>query len=333
MEYPASWSTRTGAAPEQARRTVARGLSPAEPMTFRQLCDRILVPETRYLVLDLDRTVHRGINMGEMLGWELGAWHAYGDAGLDRMEPGRGAGRIALDYSRPTASASYTVQGLRNWALPGLIYLLGGKIPARSPWLGKQLERTVGRRWLLDAQRPTQRRLLQLLSRENPAVVERLAQRVWQRHRGRQVVTREAIESIRGRCPRIEVILASASPEAMVGFAARMLGIETFLASTESHINSGVEKIAQLRRLRPDIFERTNRTVGVTDTQYGEDHCWIDHFDILADVNSAWPFPSEVRTDSPLQEVHSVRLLTRDEVAAVDRVPSSRDQSDQSIAG
>ena len=251
--------------------------------------------------------------MGERLGWELGAWRAYGDEGLDRMEPRRARGRIALDYTRPIASASYTLQGLRNWAVPGLIYLLGGKVPARAPWLGKQIERAVGPTWLLDAQRPTQRRLLQLLAEEDPEVVQRLAGRVWNRHRGRQVLTRRDLDWVRSRCPGIEIILASASPEAVVGYAARTLGVETFQASTQDHINSGTEKIARLRQLRPDVFESDTWTVGMTDTQYGEDHCWVDHFDVVVDINSAWPFPSEVAAESPLRELHSVNLLTLDE--------------------
>jgi hypothetical protein len=31
-----------------------------EVATFRELCERVLTPNTRYLVLDLDRTTHLG---------------------------------------------------------------------------------------------------------------------------------------------------------------------------------------------------------------------------------------------------------------------------------
>jgi hypothetical protein len=37
-----------------------------EPISFRELCQRAVPEETRYLILDLDRTVHLGRNMGEL---------------------------------------------------------------------------------------------------------------------------------------------------------------------------------------------------------------------------------------------------------------------------
>ncbi len=44
------------------------------PMLFRAVCERAIPPEARLVVLDLDRTLHLGRNMGELLGWEISAY-------------------------------------------------------------------------------------------------------------------------------------------------------------------------------------------------------------------------------------------------------------------
>ena len=53
-----------------------------EPIAFRALCERAIPPETRLVVLDLDRTLHLGRNMGELLGWEISAYRGYGPSYL-----------------------------------------------------------------------------------------------------------------------------------------------------------------------------------------------------------------------------------------------------------
>jgi hypothetical protein len=58
--------------------------------------------------------------------------------------------------------------------------------------------------------------------------------------------------------------------------------------------------------------------VGITDTGYGEDHCWAQHLAQVVDVNSTAPFPPIVESGSPLRSVHSAALLTRAERASRD---------------
>ena len=64
-----------------------------EPKSFRELCRRAVPRDARYLVLDLDRTIHLGRNMGELLGWEVAAWHAYGRERLAEVDARRPPGR------------------------------------------------------------------------------------------------------------------------------------------------------------------------------------------------------------------------------------------------
>ena len=56
--------------------------------------------------------------------------------------------------------------------------------------------------------------------------------------------------------------------------------------------------------------------MGITDTGYGEDHCWANHFDVVIDINSTDPFPPLVKTNSPCQEIHSAEVLSQKEKAA-----------------
>ena len=64
--HPLSTARRT----RVAERLVIHGA----PVDFRELCRRTVPANTRYLVLDLDRTLHLGRNMGELLGFEVAAW-------------------------------------------------------------------------------------------------------------------------------------------------------------------------------------------------------------------------------------------------------------------
>src|SRR5689334_1777181 len=99
-----------------------------EPIDFRELCRRAVPTDARYLVLDLDRTTHLARNLGELLGWEVGAYHAYGPDHLAAAEARRKPGRFFVDRRRPLAALRYLAIGARMWAYPGLFYLLFGKI-------------------------------------------------------------------------------------------------------------------------------------------------------------------------------------------------------------
>jgi hypothetical protein len=53
--------------------------------------------------------------------------------------------------------------------------------------------------------------------------------------------------------------------------------------------------------------------LAITDTSYGEDHCWSEHFACVVDINSPTPFPPVVTQASPTRAVHSATVLTHEE--------------------
>src|SRR5690606_792344 len=63
----------------------------------------------------------------------------------------------------------------------------------------------------------------------------------------------------------------------------------------------------------PDLCDEGVVTVGITDTGYGEDHCWAEFFSRVVDINSDTPFPPIAPAGSPLVEVHSASVLSRKE--------------------
>ena len=76
-------------------------------------------------------------------------------------------------------------------------------------------------------------------------------------------------------------------------------------------------KVQELEKKFPDIFKPWTCSVGITDTGYGEDHCWAHHFDVVIDINSTDPFPPIVRSTSPCHHIHSAEVLSRKENAAL----------------
>ncbi|MGB5545974.1 MAG: hypothetical protein WBM74_05340, partial [Polyangiales bacterium] len=65
-------------------RFVDRFVDHGAPLSFRELCNRVLDEDHDFLILDLDKTTHLGRNLGELLAWELCAHEAYGDSVLGR---------------------------------------------------------------------------------------------------------------------------------------------------------------------------------------------------------------------------------------------------------
>lgn len=296
-------------------RVVDRLVSHGAAITFRELAERVVAPDTRYVVLDLDRTIHLGRNMGELLGWELEAYQSYGGSTLVALEEQRARRRFVLDWSRPGAIARYLGRGARRWAYPGLYYLLWGKVAHRVDWLRRRAFLRFGPDALRRVQRVPQLTLLRHFEEATADELHELAAQVWRRHRPDQVIDAEDIAWLRTRCPGVQIILASASPAPTVGHAADQLGVDAFTYSTLECINSGAAKIARLEELAPDLFAPGVVSVGITDTGYGEDHCWAEHFTKVVDVNSDDPFGAVVPHASRTEEVHSARLLTRAERA------------------
>jgi hypothetical protein len=284
-----------------------------EPLAFRELCERAVPPETRLLVLDLDRTLHLGRNMGELLGWEISAYRSYGPTYLTELEPHRHAGRMYLERRRPLAALRYLWKSCLVWVPPGLFYLLWCKIAARVGLLRRRSFLRFGPEPVQAVQRVPQHVLFRQIASLPDAIVRELSARVWARHQADQTIERGDLEWLRRRCPGLRVVLSSASPRQVVETAAAALGIEEVIGSSLDRINGGRAKLEELKARCPELRDPAAVTVGISDTGYGEDHCWTDAFTHLVDVNSSSPFPPIVSASSPLRAIFSVGLLTREE--------------------
>lgn len=311
------------------------------PVDFQTLARRAVPRDTEYVVLDLDRTVHLGRNMGELLGWELAAEQAYGAELCAALDATRPRGRLLLSARHPIGLARYVVNGLYDWGVPGLTYFFWGKLAATREPLRRRSFLRFGPEAVREVQRIPQTALLSLLADVPAETLTRLARAVWRRHEPEQVITREDVAWLRAWCPGVRVVLSSASPEPTVAVAAAELGVDDYAASTSGRaggrvavpierlrgapsavagpsdvvINAGDAKIADLARRHPRALAPGARTVGITDTGYGEDQAWADHFARVIDVNTDTPFVPIVRAGSPLAEIHSAALLTREERA------------------
>ena len=101
-------------------RVVDRFVDHGAPLSFRDLCARVLQEEHDYLILDLDKTTHLGRNLGELLAWELCAYEAYGESVTGTSARRRFGGRLLLDWSQPLKLAQYLASGARRWAWAGI---------------------------------------------------------------------------------------------------------------------------------------------------------------------------------------------------------------------
>ena len=305
-----------------------------EPINFRELCRRSVPKEADYLVLDVDHTTHLHRNLGELLGWEICAEEAYGSDTLDQINAQRAPGRF-LCGRQPVETLRYLTTATKDWAVPGLFYLVWAKWLTRLKSTRPLAYLRFGIEPRKGIQAVPQHRLLEKLSDLPLSSLRHMADRVWERHHDDQVITREDLAWLRKRCPGLTVILSSASPQPVLEAAARHLDVdhifytrveehEGFLrhpASTygrgttkaprrisplgEQQINSRETKVQELEKKFPDIFKPWTRSVGITDTGYGEDHCWAHHFDVVIDINSTDPFPPIVRSTSPCHHIHS----------------------------
>ena len=294
-------------------RLVERLVHHGEVASFRELCARVLTDETRYLVLDLDRTTHLGRDLGQDLGWELCAYQGYGREHFERIEGRQHSGKFLLDWEHPRKTARYITRGLKIWAYPGAYYGVWGKAAARLDWLRRRGFRHFVADPIRAAQRVPQLTLLRHLQTTSEEVLRELARHIWHRHEPDQVIDSEDLAWVRAQWPQIEVVLSSASPKATVEIAGEALGVDHMHYSTLDHINSGEAKIQRLRELCDGVGNPNVEIVGISDTSRGEDHCWAQHFTRVVDINSPTPFPAIVSSDSPLREVHSATLLSKHE--------------------
>lgn len=300
-------------APSSPNRLVDRLVRHGEVPTFRELCARVLTPDTRYLVLDLDRTIHLGRDLGEALGWELCAYQGYGREQFELMEARQQSGKFLIDWDHPQDTARYLARSLKIWAYPGMYYGFWGKAATRLDWLRRRGFQHFVADPIRAAQRVPQLTLLRHLQTSSEAVLRELAQRIWRRYEPDQVIDRGDLAWIRAQYPQIEVVLSSASPKPTVEVAGEALGVDHVHYSTLDQINSGEAKIQRLRELCGCLGDPDVEIVGISDTSRGEDHCWAQHFTRVVDINSPTPFPAIVSTGSPLLEVHSATVLTKHE--------------------
>ncbi len=337
--------TREPADHAESMRIVGRVVIHGGPLDFRAIAARAIPRDTRFIVFDLDRTFHLKRNMGELLGWELSAAQTYGDARVEALEATRGTSPFVFDWASPLTVLRYLLSNVRTWAVPGLFYFVWGKLAHKSAVTRRLRARIFGREAVRAVQAVPQTTLLHQLAGEPLPRVRALARKVWHRHAADQVIDAEDISWLRAHCPGVRIVIASASPQPVLDMAKEELGVDDVIGSVvEEHagaftapfwldrrffsafarppriappsslvLNSSHAKIVALRERFPEMFEPGARTVGVTDTGYGEDHCWSRHFARLVDVNSDTPFSPLVPATSPLEELHSALPLTRRE--------------------
>lgn len=236
---------------------------------------------------------------------------------------------------------------MRLWAYPGLYYFLFGKLAPRYAWSRRMLHRQLGLEPISEVQAIPRLALMHQLSELPLERVRGIMRRLWQRLEPFQVFTRADFERLRARCPGLQIIISSASPQPVLEVAAEELGVDGviytaieehdgFLSSPHNYEwhylllrrprriappetlrhNASVAKRANLLARFPDFCDV--ETVGISDTSYGEDHEWANFCTRVVDVNSPTPFPPVVDADSPLEELHSVRMLPQCERSAAE---------------
>ena len=175
------------------------------PLSFRELCKRTISHNTDYLVLDVDHTTHLHRNLGELLGWEICAEAIYGRTLLDEINEERAPGRLLLLKNKPLATLRYLIRATRDWALPGLFYLVWAK------WL-TQLKSTRPLAYLKfgldpreDIQGVPQHTLLAQLADLPLSTLRHMANRVWKRHQQDEIINQEDLAWLRKRCPGLTI--------------------------------------------------------------------------------------------------------------------------------
>lgn len=301
----------------------------------RPLIERVpdIVPrDTRFVVLDLDRTVHLGVTIGELLGWEI-----LTDPGLRRP---RDAGPPVPFFTlrRPLDSAVNLARGLRDWGLAGLMYAGTVRLGNRWPRWDGLLARQLGADYVDVVQSLMRGVLMAQASSFSEGELSIFAERAWRRTLDRLVIDRAVVERIREHCPDLEaVILSSASTAPTVAHAARQLGVDSWVASSsERHDedgrslyaapaslprwlvrgprgtlsrpgalfhNSSTGKVRLLHMHHPELFAAGSVTVGISDNNFGEDRLWPDYFTHAVALNSRHPFSPFVGRRSPCESV------------------------------
>lgn len=308
----------------------------------RPLADRVaglIPPEADYVVLDLDRTVHLGVTLGEVLGWEM-----LSDPDCKRPDDGR-APEPFFAARRPVGSTINFVRGLRDWGLAGLIY--AGTVRLGDRWAAWDhlLARHLGSDYVDDVQAVLRSVLMARASSYTTEQLDAFADRAWRRTLDRLVIDRDVVSGIRRHCPGLKaVILSSASTAPTVAHAAAMLGVDGFVSSGVDVYereglrlyaspavlsrwfmlrrpeqlsrpgavfhNSSIGKVRLLHMHYPEVFADGVVSVGVSDNNFGEDRMWPDYFTHAVALNSKHPFSPFVGVRSPCRSISVVDAAT-----------------------
>lgn len=311
------------------------------PLDFRELCGRLVRPETKYLVLDLDGTFHKGLNPGVMLGFELCAYQAYGLDYMESMDDKNRLGSIVLNWKDQAAQSRYAKKGAKRWLLPGVLYYSLARVGWKASPVRKTIRQTLGPH-AMDRMLALMRLSLMHQMAGVPAEdVHKLVRSLWKRHADRQVIEPEDIQWLRDSFPNLKIIVSSASPRALLQVVQEQFPVHDIFATEVETINGKTSsphwmhpvfgsgqpkriappaslrqnayynKIKYLALKYPDFMDSGVHTVGITDTKHGEDYPWSEYFKCVADINSPDPFSPLVSTASPLKEIHSAKIKTR----------------------
>ena len=296
---------------------------------------QVVPRDAEYVVLDLDKTVHFGITIGEQLGWEL---IAGGDTSPHApLTP-------YFSWVSPFASSRHLALGIRRWGLPGLLYAGTVKLGDRyAPWQRLLMTR-AGADYVERVQTLLRHVLMANLAGLSRERIESCVDRAWRRWERRLVVTRATIDAIRKSSPKLRaVLLSSASTVPTVAHAAAKLGADGYVASAielyasdESEVyaapaavprwlrrgrptyfsrpgaifhNAADNKAALLRMRYPEVFARDAVSLAISDNNYNEDRSWPDHFSHVIALNSRHPFSPFVGASSPCRSIQALDAM------------------------
>ncbi|MFQ5351640.1 MAG: hypothetical protein ACE5D3_01035 [Candidatus Binatia bacterium] len=305
----------------------------------------LFAADTEYVVLDLDRTVHLDVTIGEQLGWEI-----CGNPRADGLDPdcgGQGSGGMpGVSLARPLRAAGTLGRGLRYWGPAGLVYALTVRLGGKWPRWHKLMMSRLGASYVERMQALMRSVLMATAAGYTPDELRAYAACAWARWRSKLVIDADVVAAIREHCPRLRaVVLCSASTVPTVEHACGELGADGYISSSvdlrtgpnghEEYCapvgipllfrprrpryfsrpggvvhNAAETKIRLLRQHYPQMFRPGTVTVGVSDNNHGEDNCWPNHFSHVIALNSRYPFSPLVAVNSVCMDIRIVRAAT-----------------------
>jgi hypothetical protein len=310
------------------------------PTTFSSLIPQLIPSDADFVVFDLDNTFHLQRNVGEMLGWDIVGREGWGERFYQLIADQDRPSRMVLDPSDIPGIARYLLNGAKTWALPGMIYGLWMKLIYGNRKLRRLAFLYFGAEPVKAVQQIPQGALLHQMSRYSLGQLRYWTKVLLHRIADDMVITPADIEQIREHAPNARLVISSASPQPVLEAAADYFGIDDVIYSEIETLDELIssppllhwffnrdetpDRIAPLQSLQINnshakvrkLAERypqfsTANTVGISDTDKGEDHAWSTLFRHLIDVNSNDPFPPIVDMDSPTETIDSVHLLSQ----------------------